>query len=243
MNVCKKVFSPVALSLLVSPCALATGTPVIDSANLLQNIKNYAMEVQQYKQQLLQYKAFLKNTDALTRFNWDNANDTITRLVRATDTINQYKQQAGSLERYLDRYQSSNYYQNHPCMRGGCTREQMRALEQSRVDASAAQKKTRDAMMRGLDEQQQTLTSDAAHVKALQQQAKGTNGQMQAIQAATQLASEQTSQLLQIRSLLVAAQSAEATREAERANREAMEAAADARFRAGTFRKSSGKTW
>ncbi|KTD03688.1 conjugal transfer protein TrbJ [Legionella geestiana] len=243
MNMNPKTGFTLTFSLLLASGVFAAGTPVFDYANLIQNIRILQTETEQYRQQLLQYKALIANTSSLGRFNWDDASGTITQLLNTTDTISAYKSQAGSLQRYLDTYQSSSYYQNHPCMRGACTPEQRRALEQSRLDASNAEKKTRDAMMHGLDAQQQTLARDASRIRTLQQQAADAEGQKQAIQAATQLASSQANQLLQIRSLMVASQAAEVTREAERANREAMEAAADARLRAGTFHKSSGKSW
>jgi conjugal transfer/entry exclusion protein len=52
-----------------------------------------------------------------------------------------------------------------------------------------------------------------------------------------------THQLMQIRGLLIAQQNAEATKEAARVNQEALIAAGDERFRAGTYHISSGKKW
>ena len=216
---------------------------VHDPFTYAEAVQMVAKQVEQYNKQLQQYENQIQNTKSLSSFQWDDASNTINKLVRTTDTINQYKQQAGSLENYLSRYQTRDYYSRHPCLNGACTPEQRALLEQNRIDAANAQKKSRDAMLRGLDEQQQTLTRDAANLERLQQQAKDADGQKQAIQAATQLASSEANQLLQIRSLLVSQHTAEAVREAEKANREAMEAAADARFREGTFRKSSGQTW
>lgn len=98
-------------------------------------------------------------------------------------------------------------------------------------------------MLRGIDKQQQTLKTDAEKLRQLQQQAQNAEGQKQAIQAASQLASAQTNQLFQIRGLLIAQQNAEATRAATVANKEAIQAVGDEQFRTGTFHKSSGKTW
>lgn len=230
-------------SVMTSLPGYAAAMLVYDHFNWVENIKILTTQLDQYKQQLRQYDNLLQNTKSLNNFQWDDANHTINNLVRTTDTLGEYKKQAGSLENYLNRYQTSDYYSRNSCMNGGCTREQRAQLEQNKIDAANAQKKSRDAMMRGLDEQQQTLTRDAANLERLQKQAKDADGQKQAIQAASQLASSEANQLLQIRSLLVSQHTAEVTREAEKANREAMEEAADARFRAGTFKKSSGKTW
>ncbi|WP_255466098.1 hypothetical protein [Legionella sp. PC1000] len=87
------------------------------------------------------------------------------------------------------------------------------------------------------------MKSDARQLTRLQEQAQGAPGQMAALQAANQLASAETNQLLQIRGLMVAEQNAQATRLAAIADKEAIQAAGDERFRQGIFKKSSGKTW
>jgi P-type conjugative transfer protein TrbJ len=56
-------------------------------------------------------------------------------------------------------------------------------------------------------------------------------------------ASHQTNQLLQIRSLLIAQQNADATRAQVIADREAKESAASAYLRASTYRASAQRKW
>lgn len=82
-------------------------------------------------------------------------------------------------------------------------------------------------MFKALDEQQETLQSDADNLADLQTQATSAQGQMEAIQAANQLASAQTNQLLQIRSLLVSQQNAAATMAQAQADKEAQQIVAD----------------
>lgn len=78
----------------------------------------------------------------------------------------------------------------------------------------------------------------------MQTQATGAQGQMEAIQAANQLASAQTNQLLQIRSLLVAQQNAAATLAQAQADKEAQQAAASEQLRNGdNISTSSSKSW
>ena len=67
----------------------------------------------------------------------------------------------------------------------------MREAEQN---SSGARKKANDALFKVIDEQQNTLQSDADNLADLQTQATGSQGQMEAIQAATSLpARRQTS--------------------------------------------------
>ncbi|MDD0946236.1 TrbJ/VirB5 family protein, partial [Xylella fastidiosa] len=108
---------------------------------------------------------------------------------------------------------------------------------------SEALKHANDAVLKGIDQQQQTLISDAATLQKLQLQATTAQGQMQALQAANQLASAQTNQLLQIRSMLAAQATAAATRASNDADKAALMEAADQRFRSGSYTKSPVKKW
>lgn len=228
------------------------GIPVIDGTNVVQttisavnNVQAVAKQIQQYQTQLQQYENMLQNTVAPAAYIWDQANSTINKLLQAQDTLNYYKNQAGSLDSYLKRYQDINYYRSSPCFNSNisCTAEEIAALRNADKDNSEARKKANDAVFKALDEQQDTLQSDANNLADLQSQASGAKGQMEAIQAANQLASAQTNQLLQIRSLLVAQQNAATTLAQAQADKEAQQAAASETFRAGTYSKSPEKSW
>ncbi|HAT8965363.1 TPA: P-type conjugative transfer protein TrbJ [Legionella pneumophila subsp. pneumophila] len=232
--------------------AVSSGAPVFDFANWLENgkiilnqVSQYKTQVDQYKNQLEQYQNMLENTKSLTSFQWDNANGVINNLLDATNTIDYYKQEAGSFQGYLDRFQSQEYYQKTPCFNGNgrCSPDELKKINQNQLSASVAQKRANDAMLKGIDKQQQNLKSDSEKLRTLQSQAQSAQGQKQALQAASQLASNQSHQLLQIRGLLLVQQNAQATKDAAALNKEAIQTAGDERFRAGTYRKSSGKKW
>lgn len=224
--------------------AVYANLPVIDFTNLLESVTQTSQQLQQYKTQLSQYENMLENTKNLDKFTWDEATNTMDNLVDSIDTLNYYKQQAGSMNEYLSRYQDENHYRNMPCFNGGqCSEAELTALAQQEANASEAQKRANDAMLRGLELQEVAMKSDARQLTRLQEQAQGAPGQMAALQAANQLASAETNQLLQIRGLMVAEQNAQATRLAAIADKEAIQAAGDERFRQGSFKKSSGKTW
>lgn len=238
------VRASVSAVILVQP--VYANLPVIDFTNLLESATQTAQQLQQYKTQLSQYENMLENSKnlELDKFTWDKANITMDNLVNSIDTLNYYKQQAGGMNEYLSRYQDENHYRNTPCFNGGqCSEAELNGLLQQEANASEAQKRANDAMLRGIEQQQVAMKSDARQLTRLQEQAQGASGQMAALQAANQLASAETNQLLQIRGLMVAEQNAEATRLAAIADREAIQAAGDERFRQGRFKKSSGKTW
>lgn len=232
----------VVATVLVQP--VSANMPVFDWSNLFESMKQTTQQVQQYKTQLDQYENMLENSKNLDQFTWDKASTTMDNLVNSIDTLNYYKQQAGGMNEYLSKYQDERHYRNTPCFNGGnCSQAELNALIQQEENASEAQKRANDAMLRGIEQQQETLKSDARQLTRLQGQAEGAEGQMAALQAANQLASAETNQLLQIRGLMVAEQNANATRLAAIADKEAIQAAGDASFRQGSFKKSSGKTW
>ena len=82
--------------------AMSAGIPVIDGANLSQNlitaIENVAhtlKQIQQYRTQLQQYENMLQNTMAPSRQIWDAANATMNDLRRSIDTLSYYKNTLG----------------------------------------------------------------------------------------------------------------------------------------------------
>ena len=202
-------------------------------------------QVEQYGTQLQQYENQLKNTVAPAAYVWDQANSTITKLRGATDTLSYYKQQAGSIDGYLSKFQDVNYYKNSPCFsNGSCSPAEQAAIQQSQELGSQTQKKANDAMFQGLDQQQTNLQGDAAQLELLQSQAGSADGQMKAIQAGNQLASNQANQLLQIRSLMITQQNAIATRMQAEADINARQQAAHAVSTADRIEQTNNpKNW
>lgn len=225
--------------------------PVYDVSNFLQNsitaVKTTAAvekQIKQYDLQIQQYQDMLKNSLTPSSYVWDNANDAINKLLQETDTLDYYKNQAGNLNNYLSRYQDTDYYQKSPCFTSeGCTAQQRQALMNTQTLDSEAQKRANDAMLMGIDQQQSALKSDSQNLMNLQKQATTAQGRMEALQAANQLASAQTNQLLQIRALLVAQQNAQATRAQVLTDKEAKEAASAQQLRQGAFEKSANLNW
>lgn len=99
-------------------------------------------------------------------------------------------------------------------------------MDDNRRLASESQKRANDALFHGLELQQQALKTDARTLEQLQRRAEGARGQMEAIQFANQLASQQANQLLQIRGLLIAQQNVMVTRAQSEADLAARQQAA-----------------
>jgi P-type conjugative transfer protein TrbJ len=233
------------------PLAQATGIPVIDGANLSQNVvtavENVAhtlKQIEQYKTQLQQYENMIQNTAAPSAYIWDQARTTMNQLRGAIDTLNYYKTSLGSIDAYLGKFQDVAYYRSSPCFNVGCSKAEWEAMNKNSAKLSSeSQKKANDALFKGLDKQQESMEFDARQLERLQSAAQGANGQMQAIGFANQLASQQANQLLQIRGLLIAQQNVAATRTQAIADHEARTQAADEQAMKGQFTSSTRKDY
>jgi len=231
--------------------AALAGIPVIDFANTtqttisaIQNVAAVTKQIEQYTTQLQQYQNMLQNTAAPAAYLWSEADQTISKLLAAQDTLSYYITQAGSLEQYLSRYQDSAHYGEAPCIGvDTCTTQDLETIAIAQNQATTARKKANDALLASVSNQQGTLQADADALAHLQRSATSATGQMQAIQSANQLASAQTNQLLQIRSLLIAQQNALATSAQVEADRDAQRLVASNRALAGRNSKSSDKEW
>ena len=233
------------------PKKAEAGIPVIDVAGLVQavltaieNVTQTLQLIDQYRTQLSQYENMLINTVNPDTWIWDRAQQTMNDLRRAVDTIDRYKTQYQSIDGYLGNFKDLKYYQNNPCLTSaGCTSAERKALDDSRVLASESQKRANDAVFKGLEIQQDSIESDARQLERLQVSAQTAEGQVQAIQYANQFASNQANQLLHIRSLMVAQQTAAAALAQGEVNKQAQQDAANQKLREPVYSPSENKRY
>lgn len=247
-----KTFALSATVVLVICQPASAGIPVADGLNLsqttvtaMQQVAQVTKQIQQYKTQLEQYENMLQNTVAPGAYIWSEVNSVINKVVSAQQTLDYYKNQSGSIDSYLSKYENVNYYRNSPCFQpGGCSDSERAALETRRADSSDAVKRANADVIKSVDQQQQTLNTDAQKLQQLQSQATGATGQMQALQAANQLAAAQGNQLLQIRGMLLAQNQAAATLAQQQADRQSQEDASSVKLRDKTnVNRTSPSTW
>jgi len=231
----KRLLPILAVTTIFYSLAASAQIATIDITNIAQStisavqaVAQTARQIQQYQAQLQQLENQIKNTANPSSFQWDNANTIINQLLAGMQTLNYYQTQAGSISAYLAKYSSASQYQSTSCLATGCNAAQVRQLAGNAVNGSDAQKSANDDMLRNIAAQQQQLQADASNLQLLQQNAQSSTGQMQAIQAANQLASNQSMQLMQIRSLMMTQQTAEQARAQSIADTEAQQTAAHA---------------
>lgn len=239
------------LAMMAGTGQVNAGIPVIDGAGLVQNtmtameaVRQTIQQIQSYQMQLQQYENQLQNTMAPTAYIWDQAQSTMNNLRASIDTLNYYKNQLGSTQAYLDKYQDVAFYRSSPCFSAsGCTDQEWAAMQENQRLASEAQKKANDAALKGLAQQQDSLASDAQKLVQLQSGAQGADGQLAAIGFANQLASHQSNQLMQIRALLVAQQNVLVTQSQISADEKAKKDAAREQARRSTYQNSPTRNW
>ena len=197
------------------------GFPVADPINLIPNFLTSlestlqtAQQVEEYRVQLQQFQFELQNTLKPVEEVWDDAQDTINGLIAITDRLRFHRNQIGSFDDFLSKFQDVDYYLNSPCFRDplSCSASELDLMNQAKKTASLSQKDANDALFASIDQQQGNLVRDSAQLQRLQRSASSADGQLAALGYANQLSSHQSNQLLQIRSILLSQQSAEVAR-------------------------------
>lgn len=124
---------------------------MVDGVNLsqttvsaIQNVAAVTKQIEQYKTQLQQYQIMLRNSAAPADYIWSQADQTISMLLAAQDTLSYYKTQSGSLEKYFERYQDTAHYESAPCIGSdACVVSDQQAIAQAQKEASGVAPTTR----------------------------------------------------------------------------------------------------
>lgn len=239
----------------LKPEPARAGIPVIDVASLTQSILEVIESisqglqmVQSYQTQLQQYQNQIINTMNVSNWLWDDARQIIGGVLAIGDSVRGFKNQFGSIDAYIGKFKDIDYYKQLPCFgSGGCTRQELQAMttqvkEQKKI-SSEVRKEANNALVKSIDEQQDALERDADKLRDLQANAQTSAGQLEAIQHASQLASNQANQLLQIRALMLAQQSAlSAEKQTDEDERARVNASKEA-LRASRYQQSTGRAW
>jgi len=251
----KSAMAVALLSLTVNVKDAKAGIPVIDLSSLAQHIMSVMQQIQQtlymiqsYQTQLQQFEYEIKNSLNPQNFLWGDANFVINNLMTQIDSIRGFKQQFGSMNNYLSQYKTVDYYGSTKCLGlGSCNDDQLQSyvsdVNEGNEKKSLTVKQTNDAVIKGLDKQQELIAEDAVKLKDLQRNAQSSKGQLEAIQSANQLASAQAEQLMQIRMLLVAQQAATTTQSQSVEDTSAQQKAAAKKLRESRHVPSTSRGW
>lgn len=236
----------IGLLFMVNGSVYASGIQVIDHSNVYQStitatqsVKQTLQQIEQYQTQVQQLEDQIRNTAAPGVYLWDQTQHIAESAFNVANTLDRFKSEHGSLHNYLKKFHDLDFYRAAPCYGyPGCTPQDLENLKQSEVVGAAAQKQANDRVIKGLAFQQRQIKADAVRLQQLQQQAQQAKGRMEALQAANQLSSHQSAQLLQVRTLMVTQNAAQTARAQTVAAREARQMAAHEAAVKGEFKKS-----
>jgi P-type conjugative transfer protein TrbJ len=241
--------------LALNPKPVKAGIPVFDGVGLVQHIINALENVRQtlfvinsYQTQLQQFEYEIKNSLNPNNFIWGEANVVINDLLNQVDTLRSLKQQFGSISSYLSQYKTVDYYNSSNCLsRGNCTNTELNSFVSEVGDNDEQKSKminaTNEAVIKGLDRQQELIQQDAVKLRDLQRNAQSSKGHLEAIQSANQLASAQAEQLMQIRMLMVSQQAATTTQSQAKEDTSAQEKAVAKKLREPRYVPTPGRGW
>lgn len=228
----------------ISSPVFAAGIPVLDVSNLgqttvtaLENVQQTLKQVEQYALQLKQYENEIKNTLAPSAYVWAQAQKTMNKVQTLQEQLDYYsKMDSSDLEKYLAKFGNVNFYKDSDNFG-------LQTVTETREAAIDASKKANDGLTQTLAQQHGALQSDAQDLETLQLSAQTAQGRLEAIQYTNQLLAQQSNQLLQLRSALLAQAAAENARQQAETTEAAMRAAADEKIIRGEIIKSSGRKW
>jgi P-type conjugative transfer protein TrbJ len=198
------------------------GNAVINTSNLVQStttalkqVAAYAQQVQQYQLQITQYKNQLLNTTGLapTLQLWQQISSTMNSLMG----VSRIFQSGSSLTGTLNQYQNLNYWLQAP---------PTSYTNQNQINGSALQVNANAALLKTIQAEQTQITADSANLQKLQATAGSTQGQKQALDAASGLAALMNAQLLKLRNVFTTGQQSLVAKQASDANTQAMQQAA-----------------
>lgn len=230
----------------------ASGIPVVDvaanvqqSLNLVESVAQtigqasqlaneatqITNQVSQIQHQLDQIDNQIKSLTNLNSYNWQDYVNVLNQLNSAAQRTNALAFTTADLVTQYESYQDRDYYSNASI------------LHQERLAAEARWAQNADATTESsasvLSAQYQDLVSDGTELNTLQGASSNVEGEVQAMQAGNQLQAFTSKQLMQVRGLLMNQQQMMIQDRAQRAEREALQAAASQRAKAVPTNTSS----
>lgn len=236
------------ITLLVSISSFASGVPTVDIVGNLQRVLQYVEdaaqtlgqlqqiqnEIEGLRNQTLQIENQIKTLKNLNSYNWQDYLNIINQLDTIARKADALAFSTANLDGEYAKYRDQAYYE------ANSEYHKMQQEAQSRWGANASGTTKSSAAV--LSAQHRDLKSDGTRLNTLQAASSSVEGEVQAIQAGNQLAAFTSKQVMQVRNLLMNQQQMMIQERAQKAEREALQAAASKNFLSnhGTDTPSTG---
>lgn len=212
--------------------------------NLITAIESVAQTLHMIEDAVMQlkhYEDMIKNTLAPVAYVFDKVQEIERTIADIADTVNNFTNLFGDFDAYLQKYQDIDYYRDSPCFKKmGCSKEEWNLVQSVKDTASKAKMTANEAVMKLLRQQQTSITDEAKKLDKLADKVTDSNGRMEAMQHANELAAMENQQLLQIRQLMMTQQASVTTEMQDEANQDAIHVNGDRLYFVGSYEKTVG---
>lgn len=220
------------ITILASINVSATGIPVVDAIGNINRVLQYiesaaqtagqatqiANQVQSLYNQTRQIENQLKTLSNLSSYNWQDYLNIINQLDIVAKKADALAFSTANLDGEYDKYRDQAYYEANEDF---YNRQQ---AAQARWSANASGTTKSSAAV--LSAQHNDLKADGTRLNELQNASSSVDGEVQAMQAGNQLAAFTSKQMMQVRNLLMNQQQIMIQERAQKAERDALQAAA-----------------
>ncbi|VUA73552.1 conjugal transfer protein TrbJ [Campylobacter coli] len=207
----KKATLAIATTLLIGTNnAFAGGIPVIDVSAIANQVKDYAMQLQQYEQMYSQLQQQIQmvqmqkqNLERLTKEDWDNLGTVLYQTRNVMNKVNGISYDIGNVSRkFEDTYKDFEGYSND--LENATNESERNKIYSDRYKQIAeTNQNTFNGTLQQLELRYQDLESEDALIAKLKQNSQNSNGNLQAVQATNDLLAYQIDEIRKLRSVIM----------------------------------------
>ncbi|HED4348092.1 TPA: P-type conjugative transfer protein TrbJ [Campylobacter coli] len=206
----KKLSLALISSLIIGNNAFAGGIPVIDVSAIANQVKDYAMQLQQYEQMYSQLQQQIQmvqmqkqNLERLTKEDWDNLGTVLYQTRNVMNKVNGISYDIGNVSRkFEDTYKDFEGYSND--LENATNESERNKIYSDRYKQIAeTNQNTFNGTLQQLELRYQDLESEDVLIAKLKQNSQNSNGNLQAVQATNDLLAYQIDEIRKLRSVIM----------------------------------------
>lgn len=206
----KKLSLALISSLIIGNNAFAGGIPVIDLSAIANQVKDYAMQLQQYEQMYSQLQQQIQmvqmqkqNLERLTKEDWQSLGTVLYQVRGVMNRVNGISYDIGNVSRKFE-----NTYKNFAGYSDDLTNatnesERNKIYSDRYKQIAETNQNTFNGTLQQLELQYQDLESEDTLIAKLKQNSQNSNGNLQAIQATNDLITYQIDEIRKLRSVIM----------------------------------------
>ncbi len=206
----KKLSLALISSLIIGNNAFAGGIPVIDVSAIANQVKDYAMQLQQYEQMYSQLQQQIQmvqmqkqNLERLSKEDWQSLSTVLYQTRNIMNRVNGISYDIGNVSRkFEDTYKNFTGYSDD--LTNATNESERNKIYSDRYKQIAeTNQNTFNGTLQQLELQYQDLESEDTLIAKLKQNSQNSNGNLQAVQATNDLLAYQIDEIRKLRSVIM----------------------------------------